>query len=102
MLSAIAPVSIHRRPRTLTFTGQEEAASLAPVVLLRRVIERKIALEPGRLRLDEIDAILVCAAAVTALAMPFHTAHSSCRVRVTSRPHAGHALVLRHQKFLHV
>src|SRR5688572_26315309 len=74
-LGAVAPVAVDRGARALAATHEEEPAALASTVLLGGLLQGEVALEPGRVGLEEVDAVLVGAPAVAALSIALDPAH---------------------------
>src|SRR2546423_12647353 len=101
-LGAIAPVALQSGAWALTFTHQEETAVLATAVLLRCLIESKIALVARSLRLDEVDAVLVGSPTVAGLTIALDAAYRLGCIGVAGTPDAGGVPVLAQQAALHL
>src|SRR6266702_7456935 len=96
-LGTVAPVALQSGARALTLTHQEETAALAAAVLLGRLIESKIALVAGPLRLDEVDTVLVGSPTVAGLSIALDAAYRLCCIGVAGAPDAVCVRVLAQQ-----
>ena len=76
--------------------------SVAAAGVLRRVVQREVALEAFAVGLDEVDAVLVRAPAVAALAVALDALDGPRGVRIAGVPDAGRGLIVPEQHLANV